>query len=74
MRQWRAVLPHTHHVSALVVVYGPNELPSPSRDLARAGASDLLSAIHCRLPERRTVSTRLLTALARATATDTSEE
>jgi hypothetical protein len=74
VRYWRSVLPRTHRVSALVVVYGATELPGPTRDLAWAGPGDLLSAIHRRLPERRMVSTHLLTALAQATAIDPREE
>lgn len=73
VRYWRAALPRTHHVSALVVVHPvgtvAHSLPAGSgADLAWARPEDALALIRERAPRRPAVSTRSFAALVAATA------
>ncbi len=69
---WRAVLPRTHEVSAIVVVHpttpGPLTLPvMTTRDITWVPADGVVNALwHC-LPRRRTASRYALAALVAAT-------
>jgi len=74
VRHWRAVLPHGHQVSAIVVVHpagdGDLELPGAAgHDVTWVRPDEAMASIRSRLtPGRRELSAEIVAALAAATA------